>query len=483
MLLHLDQIGSKCLSLLVPILLKTIGYSLMLRKVFSSQLRINMISGSIVTVIDACIMLAAYRIYLHFLGYEKYGVWLVLTTVLTFIQLGELGIGQAVMKLVAEERGRNNIEGIQSYIVSGLLLLFVSGTVILVLLLAFQSHIISAFRLNHENAELVAWLLPYIGILSIYAFLAQMFKATLSGLGRMDLANIIQCCGHIVCILIACMLLYFGRGIESLLLGSICLNIVVNVASIKYIRNIADIPLIKFNKLDLIHSKRIISFGGAVFVNSIISMLFSPFNKLMLSRYVSVAAIPIYEIAYNGSMQARALIEAAFRALMPEVSRLSGEMTQYSKKIISKVYYNAMKLIFAFGIPLFAGMAIFAPFILKTWLGNSFVENMPPIFRVMLIGSFLTLIGIPAYYTTIGFGKIRHIILINIMSAGGNAVLMISYHAIIGNISIMVTACCFVASGIIPLIYFLYITRRLIDKNDANHTAELRAVPSSNIEK
>jgi hypothetical protein len=32
-------------------------------------------------------------IYLHFLGYEKYGVWLVLATVLTFVQLGNLDMG------------------------------------------------------------------------------------------------------------------------------------------------------------------------------------------------------------------------------------------------------------------------------------------------------------------------------------------------------------------------------------------------------
>lgn len=51
---------------------------------------------------------------------------------------------------------------------------------------------------------------------------------------------------------------------------------------------------------------------------SLTGMLFSPFNKLMLSRYTGVSAIPIYEIAFTGSMQIRALFEAGLRALMPE---------------------------------------------------------------------------------------------------------------------------------------------------------------------
>ena len=60
-----------------------------------------MVSGPVTTVVNAVAMLIAYPV-LHFLGYEKYGVWLVLATVLTFAQLGDLGIGSAVTKLVPE---------------------------------------------------------------------------------------------------------------------------------------------------------------------------------------------------------------------------------------------------------------------------------------------------------------------------------------------------------------------------------------------
>jgi len=50
---------------------------LMLKRILSSQLRINMVymvSGSMTTAINAAVMVVAYPVYLHFLGYEKYGV-------------------------------------------------------------------------------------------------------------------------------------------------------------------------------------------------------------------------------------------------------------------------------------------------------------------------------------------------------------------------------------------------------------------------
>ncbi len=65
----------------------------MIKKLLSSQLRLNMASGFVATIINTVAMVIAYPIYLHFLGYEKYGVWLVLATVLTFAQLDEIGIG------------------------------------------------------------------------------------------------------------------------------------------------------------------------------------------------------------------------------------------------------------------------------------------------------------------------------------------------------------------------------------------------------
>jgi len=49
-----------------------------------------MFSGVVVTVVNGVVLAVAYPVYLHFLGYEKYGVWLILATVLSFTQLDNL---------------------------------------------------------------------------------------------------------------------------------------------------------------------------------------------------------------------------------------------------------------------------------------------------------------------------------------------------------------------------------------------------------
>jgi O-antigen/teichoic acid export membrane protein len=124
-------------------------------------------------------------------------------------------------------------------------------------------------------------------------------------------------------------------------------------------------------------------------------------------------------------MQIRALFEAGLRALMPEVSRISASMTIQARHRISQLNSRAMKLIFIFGVPVYIVLVIFAPVLLKLWLGDRFVETLPSVFRIMLIGTFLSLLGVPAYYTLMGTGHVRHNLGANIVQATINLVIVL----------------------------------------------------------
>lgn len=399
----------------------------MFEKILSSQLRVNMVSGTATTVVNIAVMAASYPIYLHFLGYEKYGVWLALAVVLAFAQLGDIGISPAITKLVAEEYGRKNTKGIQYYIATALVMLCLSGVIVLAFVLIFKPQIIALFKLSPENAKIAAWLLPYIGILSVYIFIVNVFNATLSGLGRMDLANCIQTASRALMVVTAAVLLYFGGGIESMIISSAISYLFIHAASVICVRRMISVHIIHLSNINARCGRQLLSFGGAVFGGSLVGMFLSPFNKLMLSRYAGVSTIPVYEIAFTGSMQIRALFEAPLRALMPEISRIGADMTIQAKNKISQLNRRAMKLILMFGIPVYGVLVIFASLLLKVWLGNGFIDTLPLAFRIMLIGTFLSLLGVPAYYTLMGMGYVRHTLMSYLVQSTVNVAIVIYY--------------------------------------------------------
>ncbi|MGB2866517.1 MAG: MATE family efflux transporter [Sedimentisphaerales bacterium] len=428
----------------------------MIKKLLSSQLRLNMASGVGVTVINAVAMAVAFPMYLHFLGYEKYGVWLVLATVLSFARLGNLGIDQAVMKLVAEEHGRGDIEGVQRYVTTALALLCLSGVLVLLLVLIFKTQIIGVFKLSEENAQTALWLLPYIGILSIYVFIVQALNATLSGLGRIDLANYIQSIGRIVAVTVVATLLFTGRGIESLLIGNTLSYVFIHIVSLICISHIAHIRLLRIRNLDAQRGKRILRFGSGIFGGTVVSMLGSPFLKLMLSRYAGVSTIPIYEIAFRGSMQFRGLIEAGFRAFMPEISRISANMTKCAKDRISQLNRRAMKLINVFGIPMYTAMLIFTAPLLRVWLREEFIQIIPLAFRLMLVATFINLLGVPSYYILLGMGRVRTVFAARCISWLTSMALVTMIAVNRNYLSVPVVCMCLIISWSLSSIYLIW---------------------------
>lgn len=431
----------------------------MIKRLFSSQLRINMASGVVVTVISTVTMMAAFPIYLHFLGYEKYGVWLVLATVLSFAQLGNLGIGHAVMKLVAEEHGRDDIESIQKYVMTAISILLISGSIALAVILVFKGRIVGLFKLSDANAQKALWLLPYIGILSIYVFIVQALNATLSGLGRMDLANYAQALGGVFAVSIATLMLYRGNGIVSILVGNSFSYIFVHVVSLICIWRIAHIRLLRLRNLDAKRGKRILRFGGAVFGGSVISMLFSPFNKLMLSRYAGVATIPVYEIAFRASMQVRGLAESGLRALMPEISRINANLTTEGCHRILQITRKTKKIIFLAGGPFCIVIFLFAHPLLKFWLQERFVSDLATIFRVMLLGTCFSLMAPLAYYVLLGFGKAASIFFTSAIRALCNLLLVSIVVVVSGTLTVEQVSFCVLLSWVLSTLFIAYRAR------------------------
>jgi len=386
-----------------------------------------MVSGVAATLLNTVVLAAGYPIYLHFLGYEQYGVWLVLATVLTFAHLGNLGINQAVTKLVAEEYGRGDIQAIQQYVVSAMVLLCFSGLLVLIVLVAMRGAIMPAFRLADDNARTVSWLLPYVGGLSVYVFLTEVLQGTLSGLGRMDLANGIQSLGGLVKLIVASLLLFAGLGIEGLLIAAVVSRVGVHVVSLLCIRRIVPLRLVRMENWNSQRGKCLLRFGTGVLGSSLLSMLLSPFNKVMLSRYAGVASIPIYEIAYTGSMQVRGLAEAGIRALMPEVSRLGANLAGQATTRIREINRRCVGLIIHFALPLYGILFLMAPVLLRIWLGDRFTEPLSLAFRIALLGSLLSLTCVPAYYLLLGMGRVRHCFMNHAILAGTNVLLVLTF--------------------------------------------------------
>jgi O-antigen/teichoic acid export membrane protein len=339
------------------------------------------------------------------LGFEQYGVWLVLSTVLTMAQLGNLGLTQAVTKFMAAAHAKRDEGEVRAYFSSAVAVLAVLGLLVAALLTMLAAPIASAFALDPQNTRLFVRNAPYVSLLSGYVIIVQAALGGLAGVGRTDHVNYAQFGGRVIAVLASALGLWRGHGVGALVGGYALSNLFIHVTSSYLLRREVQGATLSLSGVSIKHIADLLRFGGGVFGGSLLNLLFQPVNRLVLARYSGVDQLPILEIGYAGSMQVRSIFETGLRAVMPEVSGIgAGEA---AGRRLGHLMRRCGVFVYGVALPTYVGLAVIAAPVLRAWLRLRFTETQVPVFRVMLAASFLSLVGVPAYYLALGMGRVR----------------------------------------------------------------------------
>ncbi len=392
-----------------------------------SQFKRNMGAGSVMALIGACISVISYPLYLHYLGYNRYGLWLVLSVVVSVAQLGSLGIPWALMKLVAEEHGHGDWDGVRAYIIGGCSLILTSGLILLGAVVELRHLLVSWFKLDGGNAAAVYDMLPYVAALSVLVLLFSTSNAALGGLGRMDLTSYNEIVAQVLIIIITAALLYVGLDLRAMAFGAIAGYSIAQVVSFIQLQTIMPVRLIARTHLSRHRLKQLLSTGGWVLSSGIFASLMLPFTRLMLSRYAGLEAVTVNDMCWTGSMRVRSVFDAGFRPLLPEVSNLHAKGKDILRERIRSIDRKASRIIFIFALPMFIGLMIFIDPLLHLWLHRSYNWLLPGTFRITLVGAFVSLLGSSAYYMLIGLGRARETTYATVFQFVANALALAAF--------------------------------------------------------
>jgi O-antigen/teichoic acid export membrane protein len=393
----------------------------MLRAGAVSQLRRNTLAGALGAVAGALISAISYPVYLHFLGYEQYGLWLGVSVVLSFAAFGQLGLAPAVATNVAQEYARGDLAGVRKTVSTALIALAATGAIALAGILLGGGGIVSVLHLKPQLAVQARMLLPFLAVLSLYVVQIDTLNSVLTGLGRLDLAVGTQQAGRFLSLVLAASLLGSGVGIVSLPIASLAGYVFVHATSLLLARRITGESCFAVSAFSFVHLRSLVTFGGGVLASSLINFLLGPLNKFALTRYVGPSSVPVYDMAFTMTMQIRGVLESGFRSLMPEASRLKTLGSEEAHRRMGAVYGRAMKVVLGSGFALFGGAMIVAHTGLRLWLGARFRPELVSALRVMLPGGFANLLGVPGYYMLLGVRSVRHVVATNTVQCAVNA--------------------------------------------------------------
>jgi O-antigen/teichoic acid export membrane protein len=412
-------------------------------------LRRNTLAGGAGAIAGIAVSAISYPVYLHFLGYEQYGLWLAVSVVISFAAFGHLGLAPAVATTVAAEYAKGDLAGVRKTVSTSLIALSAIGLTAVACILLCGHWFIAALHLRPTLAAQARMLLPFVAMLSLYVVQIDTINAVLVGLGRLDLSVATLQGGRVFSFVLAVALLLAGRGVMSLPIAYLAGNVFVHITSLVLARKITEQGCFRLSAFNFAHLRSLMAYGSGVVAASLINFLLSPLSKFALTRYVGTSAVPVYDMAFTMTMQLRGVLDSGFSSLMPEVSRLKALVSDEARLRIRSTYGQAMKLILGIGLPLFGGAIILAHVALQFWLGSRFRPDLVPALRVLLLGGFVSLVGVPGYHIILGVRKVKLNFAGFVLQSGVNAVALgfLCYFGLLSGISAACAASASIAAG------------------------------------
>jgi O-antigen/teichoic acid export membrane protein len=365
-----------------------------------NQFRKNILSGSIVHGLNILVVLIGYPLYIHYLGFELFSVWVLLSVVIAFAKMGELGISKAIISFVAKAKAQGDFYEIRKIASNSIYIIIIPSIIIPILLWLLRNEIIHLLNIPIKHQEEAMLVIPYIGIAIISFLIYDIFSGIISGLGRLDISNLFLLILNIIKISFSVLFLYLGYSLFGMIYSILISNILLISIAIILITLKFNIPIIKITTPSRNNIYKLINFGSSILGMQIVNMFSLPLIKVILSKSIGVEAVGIFELASKAGYAIRTLFQKGLFAIMPEISYLfnKNEKRELNRKIVYNKVKRLSKALTYLAIPFFVLLSITAPIWLKLWLGDSYDKNILFGYWLLQPGIIIGLLALPSFY-------------------------------------------------------------------------------------
>ncbi|MGB6121672.1 MAG: flippase [Bacteroidota bacterium] len=372
--------------------------------------------------VAAAYILVLLPVVVHYLGTELFGLWVLIMALTGYIWLVDLGMSLSFTKYVAQYISERDYDNVSSVVRHGILFYLAVSVLVIALGGLLAPHIFRALNVPAEQLELARHAFP-IALLGfgINAIL-YVFLSLLSGIQRMDVVNIFTSVAFLLKFVAIAGALALGMGLIGMMAAEAAVGIVSLVPVVVIVRRF--LPEVSLWRLgfDTSMFKRLLKFGGQLQVSRFAELVQLQFDKLLISRYIGLTAVTMYDFGSRPLNRLRALPATALMGLLPAVSALDVEGNQAR---IRAGLLRSTRYLMLFSVPLFAFVAAFAHEIMQVWLGGGFSQAARTL-QILAVGYFAGIITVPLAVTSQGRGEPQYQMRTTLVQAIVNIILSTS---------------------------------------------------------
>jgi O-antigen/teichoic acid export membrane protein len=375
-----------------------------------------------VTVLTSLITV---RLTIHYLGTERYGLWMTITSIVAFLMFADLGIGNGLLHAIADARGREDDESVHRYVSSAFFILCGVAVLLLgVFALVYPFipwprvfNVSSGLAARESGPAVCVFLICFLLNLPLdvvqrvqtghqEGFVMNLWTAmgSLTGLGGLLVA--VDLHGGLPWLILA-------------ILGGQLAGVFGNWAYEFGWMRPALFPA--WGYWDLGAARSIMGTGAMFFILQACGVFTIPLDNIVLTQVLGPAAVTQFAVPMRLFILLSTVASMFVVPLWPAYGEALG---RGDLKWVRATFYHSLGYsILTFG-PVALGLAAFGKLVVRVWVGTQ-VQPTYALLAGMAIWTILTVVGNAVFMFLCGVNKLKVQVIVSISQAIANLVLKI----------------------------------------------------------
>lgn len=327
------------------------------------------------------------------LGPARFGLLGLAWAVTEYLTLFDLGLGKAIVKFVADALHHDAAE--LSEIVSLCTIAQIAGGVTggAAFALAAPALVHGAFRISGPAANEAIGVFRVLGLSLPVILLMSTERGILEGAQRFDLSTAIRMLSSVASLSIPAIGAVYGASLPSILLVVLASRIMISgLYAFAIHQALPSLRWVRSRGWGLLG--RVLSFGGWVLVSNTVNPLLLYFDRFALGTIAGLAAVGFYTAPYEGVARLLLIPVSLIGSLLPALTSIEARGERERFRDLASTSMRALMVIMAAPLAL---VFVFAPEILRIWLGAQYAAHASSALRTLAVGVFANALAHPLF--------------------------------------------------------------------------------------
>lgn len=374
----------------------------------------NLVFSAVGYMLPMLAALATIPVMVDRLGVDLYGLYTICISLIGFMALVDFGIGQTVIKYVAEYEATGQTQRVQPLLGVALLIYLVVGIVSAIALYGFAPLLAQGLYEGEVKQGLAQDVLRITAVPLLLGYVNQFFLNVCKAYHRFDVPAMIHNAGNLSGILLATLLLLAGYSLREVLWGYVLIQALALAAG--YVASVRVVPAgirlrPRFERQVL---RSILSFSVYTFIGNFIGALTSRVDKLLIGLLVGTEAVTYYQIPFMIAQMANGLVHTLSQIVFPRFSEMSGLQDRQG---LLRLYGTVNAAVLLMSLVIAVMLISVGGEFLSVWISLEFANKASDVLTVIALYFLLQSSTVAGYWVLQGAGKAQQTALMFVLDA------------------------------------------------------------------